>query len=178
MAVGIPTIAALMLAVMLWRVAAAPPPRTVARLSLNFPPGVTLFIPANGTSFAIAPDGSRLAFLGVRDGRAVALHSPLDTGKPLDVADTRDAVNPIFSPDSQWVAFGQAGSIKKVPAAGGPVEVVAADGAAGPMAWLSDGRFVLRNMSGSPMRQILPVVPDDQTISRLPRANKATSRLC
>ncbi len=40
-----------------------------------------------------------------------------------EVADTRNAFTPMFSADSQWVAFGQAGIIKKVPAAGGPVEV-------------------------------------------------------
>ena len=140
-AVGIPTLAALTLAVVLWRSAGSVPSRTVARLSLNFPPGVTLFIPINGTSIAIAPDGSRLAFIGVRAGLPSLFIHQLDTGKTDEVADTRNAVPPMFSADSQWVAFGQAGIIKKVPAAGGPVETVA-PGAAGPMAWLSDGRFV------------------------------------
>ena len=95
----------------------------------------------------------------------------LDTGKTVEVADTRDAATPMFSADSQWVAFGQAGLIKKIPAAGGPVEAVA-PGAAGPMAWLSDGRFVRGNMSGSPIRQLRP---DDRRSRSSPRAKKATS---
>ena len=61
--------------------------------------------------------------------------------------DTRAAVTPMFSPDSQWVAFGEAGTIKKVPADGGPVQVVGTGGA-GAMTWLSDGRIVRGSASG------------------------------
>jgi Tol biopolymer transport system component len=150
----------------LWRSAGSALPRTVARLSLNLPPGVTLFIPINGTSIAIAPDGSRLAFIGVRAGLPSLFIHQLDIGKTDEVADTRNAATPMFSADSQWVAFGQSGIIKKVPAAGGPVEAVG-PGAAGPMVWLSDGRFVRGNMSGSPIRQIVPVVPDDRPLTQV-----------
>ena len=159
-AAGIPTIVALTLAVVLWRVADSVPPRTAVPLSLNFPPGVTLSIPTNGTTIAVAPDGSRLAFIGVRAGVPSLFIHQLN-GKTEEVADTRNAFTPMFSANSQWVAFGQDGFIKQVPAAGGPVEVVA-PGAAGPMAWLSDGRFVRGNMSGSEIRQIVPGVPDDR----------------
>ena len=162
-AVGIPTLAALALAVVLWRTGSVPS-RTVARLSLNFPPGVTLFIPTNGTSIAIAPDGSRLAFIGVRAGVPSLFIHQLDTGRTEEVPDTRNAFTPMFSADSQWVAFGQAGIIKKIPAAGGPVEIIA-PGAAGTMAWLSDGRFAAGNMTGSPIRQM--VVPDDRPLTQI-----------
>jgi serine/threonine protein kinase len=130
--VAIPTIAALALAVILWRVAGSVAPRTAVRLSLNLPPGVTLFIPTNGTSIAIAPDGSRLAFIGVRAGLPSLYIHQWDTGTE-EVADTGNATSPMFSDDSQWVAFGQAGLIKQVPAAGGPVEVVAEE--APPTRW-------------------------------------------
>jgi Tol biopolymer transport system component len=170
-AVGIPTLAALTLAVVLWRVAGSVAPRTAARVSLILPPGVTLFIPTNGTSVAIAPDGSRLAFIGVRAGLPSLFIHQFDTGRTDEVADSGNAFTPMFSADSQWVAFGQdhIGQnrlIKQIPAAGGPVEVVA-PGAAGPMAWLSDGRFVRGTMSGSPIRQIFPAVPDDQTLTQI-----------
>jgi len=161
-AVGIPTIVALTLAVALWRM----PSRTVTPLSLNFPSGVTLFIPTNGSSIAIAPDGSRLAFIGARAGLPSLYIHQFDTGKTGEVADSRNAFTPMFSADSQWVAFGQAGIVKKVRPAGGPVEVVA-PGAAGPMAWLSDGRFVRGSMSGSPIRQIFPVVPGDHLLTQI-----------
>ena len=118
------------------------PSRRVTRLALNLPPGVTLEIPINGTSFAIAPDGSRVAFLGVRDGRQSLFIHTLETGKTLDVPDTRDAVNPTFSPDSQWVAFAQGTiGVRKVLAAGGPIQLVW-PGAARQLTWLADDRIV------------------------------------
>jgi len=165
-AVGIPTVAALTLAVVLWRGAGSLPPRTAVRLSLNFPPGVTLFIPTNGTSLAIAPNGSRLAFIGVRAGLPSLFIHQLDTGKTEEVADTRNAATPMFLADSQWVAFGQDRVIKRIPAAGGPAEVVPGR-AAGPMAWLSDGRFVRGTMSGSPIRQISPDGSDDRPLTQI-----------
>jgi serine/threonine protein kinase len=155
-AVGIPTIAALILAVALWRTSSVPAPqRTVTRLSLNLPPGVTLFIPINGTSIAIAPDGSRVAFIGANQQgeRSLFIHS-LDTGRTSRVPDTRDALNPMFSADSQWVAFGQQ-EVKKVPAGGGPVQAVASGTGGGSLTWLSDGRFVRAAPgSGLPLRQV------------------------
>jgi Tol biopolymer transport system component len=165
-AVGIPTLAALALALVLWRATGSVPPRTTVRASLILPPGVTFFIPSNGTSIAIAPDGSRLAFIGVRAGLPSLFIHQFDTGKTAEVADSRNAFTPMFFADSQRVAFGQDIAqervIKQMPAAGGPVEVVAR-GAAGPMAWLSDGRFVRGALSNSPIRQIVPAVPGDLT---------------
>ena len=164
-AVGIPTIGALALAVALWRTLAAPAPqRPVTRLSLNLPPGITLHIPINGTSIAIAPDGSRVAFIGANEQneRLLFIHS-LDTGKTAPVPDTRGASHPMFSADSQWVAFSQR-DIKKVPAGGGPVQTVGTPGGGGAITWLSDGRFVRGNASGQPLRQ---VVVDERPLTRL-----------
>jgi eukaryotic-like serine/threonine-protein kinase len=165
MAVGIPTVSALVLALVLWRgVPGSTPQRTVTRLSLNLPPGITLHIPINGTSIAIAPDGSRIAFIGVDRHGAISLfiHS-LDTGRTSAVPDTRGALNPMFSADSRWVAFGH-GSIKKVPAGGGPVEEVGIAGGGGALTWLSDGRFVRGTASGRPLWQ---VVSDERQLTRL-----------
>jgi serine/threonine protein kinase len=155
-AVGIPTIVALTLAVALWRPSTVPTPqRAVTRLSLNLPPGVTLSIPINGTSLAIAPDGSRIAFIGVRQGTTSLFIHTLATGTTMAIPETRDAVIPMFSADSRWVAFGAVGAIKKVPAGGGPVQVMKAGGG-GPMTWLSDGRVVRGSASGLGIDQHLP----------------------
>jgi serine/threonine-protein kinase len=163
--VGLPTFAALTLAVALWRPSSvSTPQRTVTRLSLNLPPGVTLHIPINGTSIAIAPDGSRVAFIGENQQRerSLFIHS-LDTGRTAFVPDTRDAVNPNFSADSQWVAFGQQ-DIKKVPAAGGPVQAVGRAAGGGVITWLSDGRFVRSLASGQPLLQ---TVSDERVLTKL-----------
>jgi serine/threonine protein kinase/Tol biopolymer transport system component len=146
---GVPTVAAIALGVLLWRSqvpAQTPSPaRDVTRLSFILPAGITLYIPVNGTSMAIAPDGSRIAFIGANSQgeRWLFIHS-LDTGRTALVPDTRNAQNPMFSADSQWVAFGQQ-DIKKVPAGGGPAEEL---GTAG----------------GQPVRQ---VIPDERLLTRL-----------
>jgi serine/threonine protein kinase/Tol biopolymer transport system component len=155
-AVAVPTIVALALATALWLSVSAPAPlRRVTRLSLNLPPGIRLHIPINGTSIAIALDGSRIAFIGATQQGVTSLFIySLDTGKTAAVPDTRDALNPMFSADSQWVAFGDR-TIKKVPANGGPVQEVGKAAGGGALAWLSDGRFVRGNASGRPLRQAL-----------------------
>jgi eukaryotic-like serine/threonine-protein kinase len=159
-AVAVATTAALILAAMVWRGTIAlpgrTPARTVTRLSLNLPAGVTLFIPVNGTSIAIAPDGSRIAYIGSREGATFLFIYTLATGMSVEVPETREAGAPMFSSDSQWVAFGQAGSIKKVPAQGGPIQLIAKDAAAGTMVWLSDGRFARGNGSGVPISELFP----------------------
>ena len=165
-AVGLPTLGVLALVVALWRASSISTStiststvstlqRAVVHLALNLPPGVTLYIPVNGTSIAIAPDGSRIAFIGVSQGVTSLFIHTLATGKTVRTPDTGDAVIPMFSPDSQWVAFGAPGMIKKVPAAGGPVQVIT-QGGGGPMVWLSDGRLVRGSASGSGIDQHLP----------------------
>ena len=131
------------------------PQRTVTRHSLNLPPGITLHIPINGTSIDIAPDGSRIAFIGVQDGTTSLFIHTLATGVTMPVPDTREAVIPMFSADSQWVAFGVVGAIKKVPAGGGPVQVMTAGGG-GPMTWLGDGRVVRGSASGGGINEHFP----------------------
>jgi serine/threonine-protein kinase len=150
---AIPSVVALVLAGLLWlRGSDREPSRTSTRLALNLPPDVTLDIPINGPSFTIAPDGSRIAFVGRHGGRLVLYVHTLETGKTLAVPDTSGARFPTFSPDSQWVAFAQGNSVRKVPAAGGPAQLVW-DRAPGPMVWMADGRLA-RSNGTNPLREI------------------------
>ena len=130
----------------------APSQRVVTHLALNFPPGVTLNIPTNGTSFVVSPDREQIAYIGVRQGKRSLFISALNTGAAVEVPGTDEAANPAFSPDSQWVAFVQARAVKKVPAGGGPIQVVC--GCPGPLLrWLSDGRLVRAGVVG-PIEQV------------------------
>jgi serine/threonine protein kinase/Tol biopolymer transport system component len=164
-AVGIPTIAALTLAAALWRAenkaAPAPPApsRAVTRLALNFPRGVVLDIPINGSAFAIAPDGSRVAFMGARQGRRSLFVHTFESGKTVEVRDTHDISNPMFSPDSQWVAFSEPKAVVKLPATGDGSRQLMLAGAIRQWRWLRDGRIVsaagikplqLHQQSGAP----------------------------
>jgi serine/threonine protein kinase/Tol biopolymer transport system component len=165
---SIPTAAALVLAVMVWRAenktAPAPPApsRTVTRLALNLPPGVVLDIPINGSAFAIAPDGSRIAFIGARQGRRSLFVHTLESGKTVEVPDTHDISNPMFSPDSQWVAFSELKAVVKLPATGEGSRQLMLEGAIRQWRWLPDGRIVnaggtrplLLRQQGAPAREL------------------------
>lgn len=159
-ALALAAAAALLLALMAWRGTPALPgrtaERTVSELSLNMPEGVTLFIPVNGRSFDIAPDGSRIAYIGSRQGATSLFIYTLATGVSVEVPDTREPIAPMFSPDSKWVGFGHLGSIKKVPAGGGSVQVIGAGLSQGTMTWLRDGRIVRGSGSGGPLSELLP----------------------
>ncbi len=141
-AAGIPAVAAVVLGVLLWRAGStAAPARVATHHSLSFPAGVTLDIPVNGMSFAIAPDGSRVAFVGVRNGRTSLFIHTLADGKTLEIPNTAGIGTPMFSPDSQAVAFNNRSSVSKVPVTGGPVQLLV-EKASNQVTWLPDGRIV------------------------------------
>ena len=65
--------------------------------------------------FALSPDGRRIVYVAVGDDgtRHLWLRS-LDSEQQRPLAGTEGANSPFWSPDSEWVAFFAAGSLKKV----------------------------------------------------------------
>jgi Tol biopolymer transport system component/DNA-binding winged helix-turn-helix (wHTH) protein len=64
-------------------------------------------------SVAIAPDGSRIAYVGVRDGKRGLFVRALDGREATQVPESGGACVPFFSPDGRWVGFWADGKIKK-----------------------------------------------------------------
>lgn len=100
-----------------------------------------------GNRVAIAPDGSRIAFIGrnanaestlfirrLDQAKATVLDDEL--GRGIDAA-------PFFSPDSKWIGYEGAHKLKKVSVDGG-VPVVIADGVVGPASssWTEKGDII------------------------------------
>ena len=54
---------------------------------------------------AISPDGNVIAFVGARDGVRALYIRHLDQPDALELANTRAATGPVFSPDGQWLAY-------------------------------------------------------------------------
>ena len=113
-----------------WRLAApAPTPAALVHLSLPLSPGAPLAPndhPAAGSSLAVSQDGHWIAYVVLRNGqRQVALRG-LDRSEETILAGTEGALTPIFSPDSQWVAFFTETGLKKVPLLGGTATTVCA----------------------------------------------------
>src|SRR6185436_10201939 len=77
-------------------------------------------------SAALSPDGTRLAFAGLAPtGHTVLYVQPLDGGSAQVLAGTEDAETPFWSPDSKSIAFFVPGRLKRIDAAGGPVQTIA-----------------------------------------------------
>jgi hypothetical protein len=97
---------------------------------------------AAASSFALAPDGSRIAYFaaGHLYVRAFDSLDALDLGAMHVTSDT-----PFWSPDSKTIGFTAEGTIRSIPAGGGPVFVVCkipVSGQALRLAWRTDGTIV------------------------------------
>jgi len=96
--------------------------REVARLTVSLPPEQSLGLgPIFGSSVALSPDGSRIAYSA--GGRLYSRSLDSLEGRPLP--GTEHANGPFFSPDGQWVAFFAGLKLKKVSLAGGAPVVLA-----------------------------------------------------
>jgi Tol biopolymer transport system component len=70
---------------------------------------------------ALSPDGSRLAYVATQGGTQQIYLRAMDSLKSKPISGTEGAVNPFFSPDSQWVGFFASEKLKKVSVSGGAV---------------------------------------------------------
>jgi serine/threonine-protein kinase len=76
------------------------------------------------TAIAISPDGRQLVFSARRGDSQMLYARPIDQPDARPLPGTEGADSPFFSPDGRWVGFWADGTIRKVPAAGGPVVTI------------------------------------------------------
>ncbi|HEY7410422.1 MAG TPA: protein kinase [Vicinamibacteria bacterium] len=107
--------------------ARAGPPAVAARpRHLQLEPGGDVSVARDyATSFAIAPDGSAVVFVGARAGTTRLYLRPLDRPEIKALPGTEDAWQPFFSPDGRFVAFFADRKLHKAPVAGGPAVTLA-----------------------------------------------------
>ncbi len=145
----------------LWALSPAPATPAVRRLSLDLQSPL-----ARGSTFALSPDGSMLAYAGRDDNRRTRrlLIRRLDQSAGQPLAGTEGAVDPFFSPDGTWIGFfaasGSPGpservqyrwTLKKSPVGGGAPMTLADDVPALGGSWGDDDSIVIGGM-GSPLR--------------------------
>jgi len=111
---------------------------TMARLTIALPSGDV--IPRLGVpSLNVSPDGTHVAYAGVRNGKEQLFLRAIDSVECVPIAGTENSVMPFFSPDGEWVGFFANGKLKKASVTGSAVEVLAdASGARGG-SWGQDG---------------------------------------
>ena len=99
-----------------------------------FPPGNTVFSKAVNTTlnvpqFALSPDGRALVFGAEAPGSKPMLWvRSMDQVNARQLVGTDNAQDPFWSPDSRWIGFFAEGEVKRIPAGGGPVQVVTSTG--------------------------------------------------
>ncbi|MGE5361590.1 MAG: protein kinase domain-containing protein [Bacteroidales bacterium] len=97
------------------------------------------------TALEWTPDGRGLVFIGRRGSLRQVYVRALDQGTARPLPGTEGAQAIAVSADGQWIAFSVAGSIKKVPVAGGPADTITeqqADVPAMGIAWGAGGLLV------------------------------------
>ena len=113
------------------------------------PPNITVPVP----QFALSPDGRAIVFVTNSSGAdpLIWLRS-IDQVAPRPLPGTEHAQFPFWSPDSRWVGFFAEGKLKKIPVAGGPVQVLAdvADPFGG--SWGTDDSIIFAKLSSAIFR--------------------------
>jgi eukaryotic-like serine/threonine-protein kinase len=140
------------------------------KLSMTLPGNVLLS--GMGSSFALSPDGRRLAFIAFSEGKERLWVRSLDSDTAQPLAGTEGVTNispPFWSPDSRFVGFFAEGKLKTIDAAGGPVQVLCNVSASRGGAWNRDGT-ILFGTAVSPIARVgatggepQPVTTFDQT---------------
>ncbi len=100
---------------------------------------------------AISPDGTRVAYVGSRDGVQRLFLRNLADPDPVSLLGTEGARSPFFSPDGQWIGFFSQGKLKKAAVASTAVQIIT-DNIADPRGgtWSPDDTiyFAPTNVSG------------------------------
>jgi len=95
-------------------------------------------IPPRGASVVssvISPDGRRIAFAAISDGKTQLWVRELDSDAAKVLPGTEDASFPFWSADSRSLGFFYRGEMKRIAISGGPAQVITAARVAFGGAW-------------------------------------------
>jgi len=105
------------------------------------------------SSFALSPDGRRLAFVGDHQGQPTLWLRPLDAAEAHPLAGTQGARRPFWSPDGRSIGFFAFTELKRIDADGGVPQTITSIIAGTAAAWGDAGTILF---SGRMARTISP----------------------
>ncbi len=130
------------------------PVHQMSRVSVMAPKGVRL--KPDPAESAISPDGRLIVFTAVDAGKGTQLWiRPLEALEAHPLAGAEHGILPFWSPDSRYVAFFADGKLKKMPAAGGPVEVICDAPFARGGSWGTADVIVFAPAASGPLMRVL-----------------------
>ena len=148
----------------------APIEARAVRLFIN-PPEKTGF-----GSFAISPDGLRLAFVTTdASGKSVLWVRPLDSMTAQPVSGTEEATLPFWSPDSRFIGFFAAGKVKKVEVTGGTVQTLCNAAVPRGGTWNGDGVILFVPSPNEPIYQVSAAGGEPKLLTQLNPLNQEAS---
>ncbi len=133
-------------------------------------PPVTLQLQATSSFLELSPDNRTLAWVAPNGDTPQIWVRSLSSADSHPLAGTEGAIYPFWSPDSAWIGFFSQQKLRKIPAAGGPVQTLcdAADGRGG--TWNKDGVIIF---SPSPLGNIMRVAEQGGTPSAVTARSSA-----
>ena len=105
-------------------------------------------------SFAISPDGEKVAVVVMGDGRLQLWLRHLQSGSAQLLKGTDGAQYPFWSPDSRQVGFGASGQLKRIDLESGNVQKVANAPLFLGGTWNTDGTIIFAANSNSPLMRV------------------------
>ena len=137
-------------------------PQTVQRLSIQLQekeplaPVGSAPLGIGRTALALAPDGSKLVYVGEHEGETALYLRPLDSQNAQALPGTSGAYDPFFSPAGLWVGFFSGNQLKKISIAGGqPITLCEATNTYG-ATWADDGKIYFAPKEGLNLSRISP----------------------
>jgi Tol biopolymer transport system component/predicted Ser/Thr protein kinase len=123
------------------------------RVQIEPPAGIDFDYVLSGAP-ALSPDGQQLAFVGLKDGKSIIFVQRLRSGKAEPLAGTETGIFPFWSPDGRYLGFFSNGKLRKIEAAGGPVQALcdAPDGRGG--TWNEQGAIVFAPRINGPLQRV------------------------
>jgi Tol biopolymer transport system component/predicted Ser/Thr protein kinase len=125
----------------------------LVRAQIGRPAGFD-FEPVFNGAPVVSPDGQQIAFVALKDNKSSIFVQRLSTGKAEPLAGTDEGIYPFWSSDGKYLGFFSNGKLRKIEAAGGPVQALcdAPEGRGG--AWSEQGTILFAPNINGPLRRV------------------------
>src|SRR5215470_3588648 len=144
----------------------------VVRLTIPAPNLIAVY-----SSFAISPDGRRLAFTGTdSSGKPRLWVRQLDSLTPQPLPETDGAGYPFWSPDGRFIGFFAGGKLKKIDVSGGSPQTLCEAPNSRGGTWNRDGVIVFAPRTTSALYRVSAAGGDPAPLTTLDQASEASHR--
>lgn len=119
----------------------------------------------------ISPDGKHIAFLATNgEGKRMIWIRPMNSLEAFPLSGTEGAGRPFWSPDSKYLAYVMnRGQMKKIPAAGGPAQLICETNGGADGTWGSNNMIIYDGGQGDSLRMVPASGGTPMAISKIKR---------